>query len=273
MVFVASAHLHFWEESIMEHSMRLPNRRLILNVLLLLLPFSCTIDIVAQSWLDKAKKMVKDVKELSKEISPAALTEDEAAKGIREALSHGVSKGSTELAKVDGYFANPSIKIPFPEDARKVETSLRGIGMGSKIDDAVLSLNRAAEKAAVEARPIFLSAIQKMSVQDALGIVRGGDRAATDYLERVCGTQLLEKFKPVITQALDKVDATKYWTSLMVAYNSIPLVEKVNTDLADYTTRKAISGLFVMIAKEELAIRKDPAARTTALLKKVFGNS
>jgi hypothetical protein len=199
-------------------------------------------------------------------------TESEAAQGIKEALIKGTGEGVNIVSVIDGYFGNPAIKIPFPPDARNVESKLRSVGLGNQVDKAILSINRAAEDAAKEAKPIFVSAITGMSIMDAIGIVRGTDNAATQYLQKTTSVELKSKFQPVIKNSLDKVDATKYWTDLINTYNKIPLVQKMNPDLAAYVTDKAVEGLFVMIAKEELKIRKDPLARTTELLKKVFGN-
>jgi hypothetical protein len=153
-----------------------------------------------------------------------------------------------------------------------VESKLRAIGMGRQVDEAILSINRAAEDAAVQAKPIFVNAITGMSISDAIGIVRGPDDAATSYLRNSTSPDLRSKFRPEIQKSLDKVQATKYWKDLITTYNKIPLVQKVNPDLAGYVTDKAIQGLFLMIAKEEKKIRKDPVARTSEILKKVFGN-
>lgn len=215
------------------------------------------------------------LKEVSKALgTPASggFTENEAAEGIKEALIKGTGEGVNIVSLVDGYFGNPEIKIPFPQDAKNVESKLRSVGLGNQVDKAVLSINRAAEDAAKEAKPIFVAAIKGMSIRDAIGIVRGQDNAATGYLRNTTTVELKAKFQPVIKNSLDKVDATKYWTDLINSYNKIPLVQKMNPDLAAYVTDKAIEGLFVMIAKEELKIRKDPVARTSDLLKKVFGN-
>jgi hypothetical protein len=204
--------------------------------------------------------------------SGSGFTEKEAADGIREALIKGTGESVNLVSIADGYFGNPEIKIPFPEDAKMVESKLRAIGMGKKVDEAILSLNRAAEDAAHEAKPIFVNAIKGMSIGDAIGIVKGENNAATEYLRKTTTPDLRISFKPVIKTSLDKVQATKYWSDLISTYNKIPFVQKVNPDLPDYVTSKAIDGLFVMIAKEEIKIRKDPLARTSDLLKKVFGN-
>ncbi len=215
------------------------------------------------------------LKKISKTLNTGtatSLTEKEAGDGIKEALIQGTNEGVTLLSAVDGYFGNPEIKIPFPPDANMVESRLRAVGLGSEIDKAILSINRAAEDAAKEAKPIFVSAIGGMSISDAIGIVKGADNAATQYLRKTTSVELTSKFKPVIKTSLDKVNATKYWTDLINTYNKIPMVQKMNPDLAAYVTDQAITGLFIMIAKEELKIRKDPVARTTELLKKVFAN-
>ncbi len=201
----------------------------------------------------------------------APLTQGDAAAGLKEAFTQGVTKGSTLVSQLDGYFGNPEIKIPMPADAQKVEKTLRDIGMGSKVDDAITSMNRAAEEAAKDAAPIFVDAIRKMTFEDALALVRGDQTSGTQYLQRTTTPALTASFSPVIKSALDKVNATKYWADVMSTYNKIPLVTKVNTDLTAYVTEKAIAGLFTMIAKEEIEIRANPAARTTELLRRVFG--
>jgi len=199
------------------------------------------------------------------------LTTAEVAEGLKEALVKGISTGSDLVSVTDGYFKNPEIKIPFPPDVKKVEDAVRKIGLGGQVDKFVMTLNRGAEDAAKEAKPIFIAAIKSMTIQDAWAILRGEENAATEYLKRTTSAQLKEKFKPVIQNSLNKVNATKYYGEIVSRYNQIPLVEKVNPNLDDYATDKAIEGLFVMIAKEEKNIRQDPVARTTELLKRVFG--
>jgi hypothetical protein len=199
------------------------------------------------------------------------LTTAEVTEGLKEALINGISNGSNLASQIDGYFKNPKIKIPFPPDVKKVEDKLRQIGLGSEVDKFVLTLNRGAEDAAKEAKPIFVNAIKQMTIEDAWGILRGSDNAATEYLRRTTSGPLYEKFHPVIANSLNKVNATKYYGDIVNTYNKIPLVEKVNPDLNDYATKKAMDGLFLLIADEEKKIRQDPVARTTDLLKKVFG--
>ena len=202
--------------------------------------------------------------------TPPALSESDIAAGLKEALVKGTGSGTATASKLDGYFKNPRLKIPFPPEITKVETKLRQLGMNGLVDDFILSLNRGAEKAATEAKPIFVDAITSMTVKDAWGILRGEDDAATDYLRRTTSNSLKAAFKPVIKTSLDAVDATKYFTKIVNTYNKIPLIEKVNPNLEDYATDKAMFGLFLLIEDEERKIRKDPVARTTELLKKVF---
>jgi hypothetical protein len=216
-------------------------------------------------------QFLQDAIKVIDQSSKGGLTEKDAVDGIKEALVKGTGASVTLVSVTDGYFLNPEIKIPFPENAKTVESKLRTIGLGSEVDKVVLTINRAAEDAAKSAQPIFVAAITGMTVSDGIQIVRGKNDAATQYLARTTTPQLRVKFGPVIKSSLDKVDATRLWTDLITAYNQIPFVTKQNPDLAAYVTDKAISGLFTMIAKEELKIRQDPVARTTELLKKVFG--
>lgn len=197
-------------------------------------------------------------------------SKEEAAEALKEAFIQGTGKGVDLLSQLDGYYGNPEIKIPFPEDAKNVEQKLRQFGLDKQVDQAIESLNRAAEDAASEAKDIFIAAIKGLTITDAVNIVKGEQDAGTQFLERQTTNDLTNKFSPIIESSLNKVDATKYWSEIMTRYNKIPLVKKVETDLTAYVTQKAIDGLFVMIAKEELNIRKNPAARTTDLLKKVF---
>ena len=203
--------------------------------------------------------------------SPAPLTTAEVAQGLKEALIKGISTGSDLVSQVDGYFKNPQIRIPFPPEVKKVEDRLRQIGLGAEVDKFVVTLNRGAEDAAKEAKPIFIEAIRSMTIQDAWSILKGESDAATQYLKRTTSGLLKEKFKPVIQNSLNKVNATRYYGEIVSRYNQIPFVQKVNPDLDDYATDKAIEGLFMMIAKEENNIRQNPVARTTEILKRVFG--
>ncbi|RYY41344.1 MAG: DUF4197 domain-containing protein [Chitinophagaceae bacterium] len=198
------------------------------------------------------------------------LSNDDVINGLKEALSVGTNKGTTRLAAVDGFFKDAAIKILMPEEAKKVETKLRALGMGKQVDQAILSMNRAAEEATRQAAPIFLSAIKGITIQDGMSILKGDNQAATNYLKGKTQAQLTEAFRPVIEEALKKTNATKYWTTLFTAYNRLSK-DKVNPDLSAFVTEKSLYGIFYNVGQEEMKIRQDPAARTTELLKKVFG--
>jgi len=204
--------------------------------------------------------------------APKPLTESDVISGLKAALEKGANFASQQGSQEDGYFKNTLIKIPFPPDAAKAEEKLRQIGLGGEVDKFILTLNRGAEEAAKKSAPIFSSAIRSMTIQDAWGILKGEDDAATQYLIRTTSTQLKAEFKPVVKAALDQVSATKYYTDLVNSYNKIPLVTKVDPDLEDYATDMAIKGLFTLVAQEEAKIREDPLARTTDILRRVFGS-
>jgi hypothetical protein len=198
-------------------------------------------------------------------------TSSEMGLGIKQALEIGTSRGADLLSAKDGFLGNMAVKILFPPEAQKVEKTLRTLGMGKLADNVITSLNRAAEDAAKEAKPIFISAIKQMTIADATNILLGSKDAATTYFKRVTTAQLMEKFKPVINTSLAKVGATKYWGDAALQYNKIPLVKPVSTDLSDYVAQKAIDGMFIQVAQEELKIRDSLGARSTPLLQKVFG--
>jgi hypothetical protein len=193
--------------------------------------------------------------------------------GIRQALELGTDKSVSQLSGLNGFFGNAAVKLLFPPEAQKAENTLRKLGFNKLCDDVILSLNRAAEDAAGKAKPIFVSAIKQMTLQDVTDILLGGSKdAATNYFKRVTTSQLTEQFKPVIHTSLSKVGATRYYSQLATQYNKIPLTfNKLNPDLDGYVTQKAIDGLFYRIALEELSIRSNLSARTTPLLQKVFG--
>ena len=183
----------------------------------------------------------------------------------------GTQNSTAQLSSLDGFFKDAAIKILMPEEAKKVEKKLRSLGMGKQVDNAILAMNRAAEDAAKSATPIFINAIKGITIGDGLGILRGGDFAATDYLKGKTNAALTEAFRPVIETSLEKVDATKYWNTLFTTYNKFS-ADKVNPDLSAYVTEKALTGIFHQVAQEEQKIRKDPAARVNDILKKVFAN-
>jgi hypothetical protein len=210
---------------------------------------------------------------LTKVNGGSSLSNEDIVSGLKEALSVGSKNSSEKLSAVDGFFANAAIKVLMPAEAKKVESRLRNIGMGNLVDKAILSMNRGAEEASKSAAPIFLNAIKQMSFQDALGILKGTDSAATSYLKSKTFTELTNAFKPVIDEALHKTDATKYWKDLFETYNKLPTtLKKINPDLTGYVTERALTGLFYQVALEEQQIRKNPAARVNDILKKVFGN-
>ncbi len=192
------------------------------------------------------------------------------ANGLKEALSIGISKGSDLLSQEDGYYASV-YKILLPEEARKVTDKLKVIPGFTNVEEEILKrLNKAAEDAAKSAKPIFVDAIKKMTFDDALNILMGEQDAATQYLHGSTYDGLYQAFQPEIVKSLDKFNALEYWEKAITTYNKIPFIDKVNPKLDDYVTNEALDGLFGMVAKEELAIRKDPAKRVSDLLKKVF---
>jgi hypothetical protein len=209
---------------------------------------------------------------LSKLPMGVGITDAEAAQGIREALTQGTGKGIGFLNKTDGFFGNEAYKLFLPPDAKKIENALRTIGMGNMVDKAILQINRAAEDAVGYAKPIFVDAIKEMTIMDAINIVRGPNDAATNYFRQKTTDKLIIAFSPTIKTSLDKLNATKYYADLVNAYNNFPTTfNKVNPDLPSYVVGKAVDALFDQIAKEEANIRENPVARTTEILKKVFG--
>jgi hypothetical protein len=221
---------------------------------------------------DLKKAMSKPLESVQSVLSPKkdSLSTNDVIGGLKEALNKGIEKGTKQLSAVDGFFGDAAIKILMPPEAVKVEESLRKVGLGNQVDAAILNMNRAAEDACKTASPIFVNAIKNMSFADAWSILRGDDKAATNYLQKQTSTELTNAFRPIIETALAKIDATKHWNTLFTNYNKFSF-NKVNPDLTAYVTEKALSGIFYQLAIEEQKIRKDPAARTTDILKKVFG--
>lgn len=197
------------------------------------------------------------------------LSTEQVAKGLKQALEIGIEQGATKLSQVNGYLESP-YKILLPPEAQKVEQTLRDLGAGALVDEAILKINRGAEDAAKRAAPIFKRAITQMSFQDAMGILMGQQDAATTYLHSATYQNLYTAFNPVIVNSLDSFGANKAWNDIITRYNKIPLVQKVNPDLDDYVTTQALTGLFSMVEKKEVEIRSDVNARTTDLLRKVF---
>ena len=200
------------------------------------------------------------------------ITEAEAGQGIKEALSQGLVGAVLRLNKEDGFFKDAFYKILLPPDAKKVENTLRDIGFGNMVDKAILQINRGAEDAAGFAKPIFLDAVRSMTLSDAIGLVRNGDTSATHFFREKTTDKLIAAFLPVIKASLDKVQATKYYGDVITKYNNFPTTfKKINPDLPSFVTNKATDALFDLVAIEERNIRTNIAARTTDILKKVFG--
>ena len=190
--------------------------------------------------------------------------------GLREALNNGISKQVSKLTAVDGFYKNQAVKILLPEELQKVDKALRTIGLSSLADDGIKMLNRAAEDATKEATPIFVNAVKQMTFTDAKNILMGNESSATTYLQTTTTSPLYAKFNPVIKNSFAKVGADKVWTNIITKYNNIPFVKKVNPDLTDYTTNKALEGVYKMIAVEEKNIRTNLSSRTSTLLQQVF---
>lgn len=203
--------------------------------------------------------------------SSRTMTDELAANGLKEALSQGTETATNNLGQIDGFLANAAVKILFPPEARKIESTLRSVGMGSVCDQVITSVNRAAEAAVVEAKPIFVEAIKQMTITDAINILTGNKDAATQYLMRTSGQALMAKFEPIIQSNLQKTNATKYWTDAVNTYNAVPFVQKLNPNLSQYVTQKASDGIFLMVAAEEAKIRENPSERIGSILQDVFG--
>lgn len=203
------------------------------------------------------------------------LTSGEVTSGLKEALIVGTEKAVSISSKEDGFYKNPRLFIPFPEEAEKVKSTALNLGLKSQVDRFEETLNRAAEEAVSSAAPIFVHAITSMSIHDAFGILNGGENAATTYLRGRTESELYALFQPEVEKAIDKVELTKYWNPLASAYNTASSFtggQPINPDLKGYVTDQAMDGLFLLIAEEEAEIRENPAARATDLLKRVFGS-
>lgn len=201
------------------------------------------------------------------------LSNNEITQGLKEALNVGAKNATGRASRPDGFNKNKLIRIPFPSEARDMRSTLVSLGMKKQVDEFEKQLNRAAEDASRKAVPIFVNAITSMTINDGLTILRGKDDEATQYLRRSTIQDLTREFRPVIANSLKKVQITKYWNPLFSRYNKLPMVKKVNPNLDAYVTERAIEGLFKLVAQEEGKIRKDPAARISDILKKVFGGN
>jgi hypothetical protein len=205
-------------------------------------------------------------------VSLNSLSNADIVSGLREALAVGSKNASGRLSVENGYFGNALVKVLLPPEAKKVENTMRSVGMGDLADKTILSMNRAAEDAATKAAPIFINAIKTMTIQDGLNILKGGNGAATNYLKSRTTAQLTAAFRPVIQGSLEKLNVATYWSQLFTTYNRLPTTfNKVNPDLTSYVTERALAGLFLTIAEEENKIRTNPSARVSTILQKVFG--
>ncbi|MEO8515960.1 MAG: DUF4197 domain-containing protein [Flavobacterium sp.] len=214
---------------------------------------------------DLVKKATKKVTTVTKTNSTLDI-----AAGLKEALNKGVTEQVSKLTAEDGFYKNEAVKILIPEELQKVEKTLRKMGMSSLADEGIKSLNRAAEDAVKTSTPIFVDAIKGMSFTDAKNILFGNENAATVYLQSSTTKPLYAKFSPVVQESISKVGADVVWANIIKKYNSIPLVSKVNPDITDYVTNKALDGVFKMITVEEKNIRTNLSSRTSDVLKKVF---
>ena len=217
----------------------------------------------------QTKKKVKKIKIKTPTVTNVINTVDISA-GLKEALNKGVTEQVSKLTVIDGFYKNEAVKILIPEELQRVDATLRKLGMGSLVDDGIKSLNRAAEDAVKESTPIFINAIKNISISDAKGILLGNESAATSYLKDSTTKELYAKFNPVVQESIGKVGADVIWNSIIKKYNTIPLVNKVNPDISDYVTTKAMEGVFKMIAVEEKNIREKLTSRNSDLLKSVF---
>lgn len=228
-----------------------------LKILLVLLLSACS-----QQQINQALNQIQSLN--------GPLTKEQMSSGLKEALLKGLDKSTGTLSQLNGFLKNDSIKIPFPKEANIIKSTLDKLGLNSLTNKVELSLNRAAEDATKAAKPIFMAAIKDLTFTDVMKIVKGNSNEATNFLRSKTENKLFQAFSPQISKSLKKVDATKYWNDVIGKYNDIPFMKKVNPDLNSYVTKLAIDGLFTEIAKEEDNIRKNPKARTTELLRKVF---
>ena len=231
-----------------------------LFILLLLIPLIT---------IGQTKKKVKKTKVKIPTITNVTNTIDISA-GLKEALNKGVTEQVSKLTVIDGFYKNEAVKILIPEELQRVDATLRKLGMGNLVDDGIQSLNRAAEEAVKESTPIFVNAIKNINITDAKSILLGNESAATTYLKDSTTKDLYAKFNPVVQESIGKVGADVIWNSIIKKYNTIPLVNKVNPDITDYVTTKAMDGVFKMIAVEEKNIREKLSSRTSDVLKSVF---
>lgn len=229
----------------------------------------CGISNVSAEWSDLLDYFTKNP-EITQSVT-SVLTDTEIVGGLKEALNKGTTSAIASLAKKDGFFANNNVKIPLPDSLQTVEDGLRKIGQEKYADEFVLTMNRAAEQAVPKAAELFGSAIRDMSIEDAKKILNGSDDAATKYFRDISGEQLVNRFLPIVEESTDRVGVTSNYKQMIDKLGFMSkFIDTESLDVDRYITNKAVDGLFLMLAKEEKLIRKNPAARTTELLKKVF---
>ncbi len=222
----------------------------------------------AEKWWEKAKGLLGGATQSSSELSTA-----DVGGGLKEALRVGTENVVARLGQTGGFNADPAIHIPLPDELDKVKSVLSKVGMSDSLDDLELRLNRAAELATPMARDLFVKAIQEMSIDDVMGIYKGPEDAATRYFQSKMSPPLASAMQPVVTDSLADAGAAQMYDKVMERYNAVPFVKPVDADLSSYVVQKGMDGIFFYLAKEEAAIRQDPAKRTTDLLKKVFGSA
>ena len=204
-------------------------------------------------------------------VSVSDLTNTEASSGLKTALIQGADKAVTALSKTDGFLGNEEVKIPLPDALKRTEKAMRMFGMGKQADELILKMNRAAEAAVPEAKALLVDSAKKMTVADAKAILIGGDDAATQYFKKTTSTQMAEKFLPIVKKATENVQLAQQYNKYAEIGSQYGLVKKQQINLEQYVTQKTLDGVYLMMAKEEAAIRKDPISQGSAILKKVFG--
>lgn len=205
-------------------------------------------------------------------LSSPGLSQTEVVGGLKEALIQGATLGAKLASEEGGFQRNSLIRIPLPPEVQQAERTMRNLGLGPQVDQFLTAMNRGAEQAAKEAVPLFVNAIRQMTLTDAMSILRGDKDAATQFLRRTTSQQLMVAFQPIVTKALNQTLASRYYGEIATRYNRVPMVKRINPDIQQYATEKAMDGLFLLVAQEEAKIRENPVARSTDLLKKVFGS-
>jgi hypothetical protein len=220
---------------------------------------------------DKVTKGTSNSEASSSSSSISTLSNAEMSSGLKEALNQGVDKAVNSLGAANGFFGNNEVKIPLPDSLKKIEKGMKFVGMGKQSDELILKMNRAAESAVPEAKALLVSSVKQMSLADAKAILTGPDDAATQYFKKTTSTQMSEKFLPIVTKATEKVQLAQTYNKYAEMGSRFGVVDKDDANIEQYVTNKALDGLYLMIAKEEAAIRKDPVGQASSLLKKVFG--